>query len=382
MKDETGDTRAWLTLARAPGLGATLTGRLLERYGDASAILAAGPAAWREAGVPEAARDALANPDEKALAADLAWLSESGHALITRGESRYPSALAESPQPPAWLFAIGDLDLLHAPGFAIVGSRNPTPAGVTHARDFAAEMARAGFVIVSGLARGIDAAAHEGALAADGMTVAVCATGLDRVYPARNRALARRIAEHGLLVSEFVPGTEPRAGNFPRRNRIIAGLGAGTLVVEAARTSGSLITARLALDAGREVFALPGSVDNPLARGCHRLIREGAKLVESAADILEEIAPQLGTSPARATGGDRPRDEPGPALDADYDRLLKCLDGGPATIDELVARSGLTADAVSSMLLILELRGQVAVTPGGAFQRTGKAPAVGKANDS
>lgn len=382
MTDKACDTRAWLTLARAPGLGAILAGRLLDRYGDAAAALAAGPAAWRQTGVPEAAREALKNPDEKALAADLAWLSQAGHALITRADRRYPAVLAESPQPPAWLFAIGDLDLLDAPGFAIVGSRNPTPAGAAHARDFAAEMAGAGFVVVSGLAMGIDAAAHEGALAVDGMTIAVCGTGLDRVYPARHRDLARRIAGRGLLLSEFVPGTEPKPGNFPSRNRIIAGLAAGTLVVEAARTSGSLITARLALEAGREVFALPGSVDNPLARGCHRLIREGAKLVESAADILEEIAPQLGPAPARGADEDRPQARDEPALDTDYGRLLDCLDSGPASIDELVARSGLTADAVSSMLLILELRGRVATTPGGAFQRTDTVPAASDADDS
>lgn len=375
------DARAWLILARAPGLGATLAGRLLDRCGDAEAILAAGPAVWREAGIPEAARQALADPDEETLKADLEWLSRDGHALITRNDPRYPAALTESAQPPAWLFAIGDLDLLGVPGFAIVGSRNPTPAGVAHARDFAAEMARAGFAVVSGLAAGIDAAAHEGALSADGMTVAVCGTGLDRVYPARHRDLAQRIAGRGLLLSEFVLGTEVKPGNFPRRNRIIAGLGAGTLVVEATRNSGSLITARLALDTGREVFALPGSVDNPLARGCHRLIREGAKLVESAADILEEIAPQLGSKPERGDGK-RSASEDEPALDDDYDRLLTCLEGGPANVDELVARSGLTADAVSSMLLILELRGRVAATPGGAFQRTDTVPAAGDADDS
>lgn len=376
------DSRAWLILARAPGLGAVSASRLLDRHGDAASALAAGPGAWREAGVPEAARQALANPDEETLAADLDWLAHPGHALITHGDPRYPPALTESAQPPAWLFAIGDLDLLDAPGFAIVGSRNPTHAGAAHARDFAGEMARAGFAIVSGLAAGIDAAAHEGALAVDGMTIAVCGTGLDRVYPARHRDLARRIAERGLLLSEFVPGTEVKPGNFPRRNRIIAGLGAGTLVVEATRNSGSLITARLALDTGREVFALPGSVDNPLARGCHRLIREGAKLVESAADILEEIAPQLGPKPTRDAGGNRPRPKDEPPPDDEHDRLLACLNSGPASIDELVARSGLTADAVSSMLLILELRGRVSTTPGGAFQRTDTVPAAGDADDS
>lgn len=381
MRGEARDRRAWLILARAPGLGPVLVGRLLERYGDAASILAAGRTAWREAGLPEAAREALAEPDENALAADLDWLARPGHALITRNDPNYPAALAEIAQPPPWLFAAGDPDLLNAPGFAIVGSRNASPGGIAHARDFAAEMARSGFAVVSGLAAGIDTAAHEGALAAEGMTVAVCGTGLDRVYPARNRDLARRIAERGLLLSEFTLGTEPKAGNFPRRNRIIAGLAAGTLVVEATRTSGSLITARLALEAGREVFALPGSVDNPLARGCHRLIREGAKLVESAADILEEIAPQLGPGPSRAAAAP---DENGDAdtLDADYQRLLACLEHGPAGVDELVERSGLTADTVSSMLLILELRGRVAHAPGGAFQHAGTAPAAGNAEDS
>lgn len=376
------DARAWLTLARAPGLGAALADRLLARHGDAGAALAAGRTAWREAGVPEPARDFLAAPDEDALAADLAWLERPGHTLLTRNDPRYPAALTELAQPPPWLFAIGDLDLLGVPGFAIVGSRNPTRAGVEHARDFGAEMAAAGFAVVSGLAAGIDAAAHEGALAADGMTVAVCGTGLDRVYPARNRALARRIAEHGLLLSEFPLGTEPRAGNFPRRNRIIAGLGIGTLVVEAARTSGSLITARLALEAGREVFALPGPVDHPLARGCHRLIREGAKLVECAADILEEIAPQLGPHPGRLTKAGAAPDEAGSALGDDYRLLLESLGPGPARIDDLVERSGLTTEAVSSMLLILELQGWVAPGSGGTFQRTSEAPAAGDADDS
>ncbi|MES1942618.1 DNA protecting protein DprA [Salinisphaera sp. PC39] len=375
------DTDAWLTLARAPGLGATLAGRLLDRYGDAGAVLAAGPAAWREAGVPAAAREAMAHPDEAALARDRSWLERPDADLITRDDPRYPAALRDSAQPPPWLFALGDTDLLAVPGFAIVGSRNPTPAGLAHARDFGAAMARAGFAVVSGLAAGIDTAAHEGALEADGMTIAVCGTGLDRVYPARNRDLARRIAARGLLVSEFVPGTEPRPGHFPRRNRVIAGLCVGTLVVEAARTSGSLITARLALEAGREVFALPGAVDNPLARGCHRLIREGAKLVESSADILEEIAPQLAPAPENPPRRAAETDT-GTAPDDDYRRLLDALRGGPATVDTVVERTGLTAEAVSSMLLIMELRGLVAPTSEGAFQRTGDARAAGASDDS
>jgi DNA processing protein len=376
------DARAWLILARAPGLGAVLAGRLLERHAGAAAVLAAGPGAWRETGVPEAAREALTKPDEELLAADLDWLARPRHTLITRNDPRYPAALSEIAQPPPWLFAVGDLDLLDAPGFAVVGSRNPSPAGVAHARDFAAEMARSGFVVVSGMASGIDTAAHEGALAADGMTVAVCGTGLDRVYPARNRDLARRIAERGLLLSEFTLGTEPKAGHFPRRNRVIAGLAVGTLVVEATRTSGSLITARLALEAGREVFALPGSVDSPLARGCHRLIREGAKLVETAADILEEIAPQLGQRAEGKPAATATSENDEIALDADYGRLLACLEHGPADVDTLVERSGLTADTVSSMLLILELRGRVAHAPGGSFQRIDTTPAVDNANDS
>jgi DNA processing protein len=255
---------------------------------------------------------------------------------------------------------------------AIVGSRNPTPSGQQTAMDFARFLARAGLVISSGLAAGIDGAAHRGALQTDTPTLAVTGTGLDRVYPARHRDLAHRIAEQGALVSELPPGTPPLPANFPRRNRIISGLSIGTLVVEAAQKSGSLITARLATEQGREVFAIPGSIHNPLARGCHALIRQGAKLVETAEDILEELGPLLGSLVAAGTQAADPV-EPAPRKwDQEYQQLMAALDFDPAPVDLLIQRSGLTADAVSSMLLLLELEGFVSAAAGGRYCRTGK----------
>lgn len=365
--------RAWLILARTPGLGPRTLEALRARCGDSpDAILAARRGTWRDAGLPAAGCDWLAAPDATTIAEDQAWLAQPGHDLITRDDPRYPRLLAELPDAPAWLFTIGDTDLLAAPGFAVVGSRNPSRDGIEHARGFAAELAGAGLAVVSGLADGIDAAAHAGALDAEGMTVAVCGTGLDRVYPARNRELARRIAETGLLVSEYARGTPALRANFPRRNRIIAGLSVGVLVVEAARTSGSLITARLGRDHGREVFALPGSIHNPLARGCHRLIREGARLAESSADILAEIAPQLPRPAAGAAPSASPAEpDQGEAAapDGEHQRLLACMGDAPVDVDTLVERAGLTPDAVSSMLLILELQGFVTSGPGGVFTR-------------
>ncbi|HET7314571.1 DNA-processing protein DprA, partial [Salinisphaera sp.] len=304
------------------------------------------------------------------------WLAEEHHHFISLGDAAYPAALAELDPPPPWLYALGDTDLLDYPAIAVVGSRNPSHAGREAAHEFGRALAAAGLVVVSGLARGIDAAAHEGALDADGLTIAVTGTGLDRVYPAAHKALAERIAERGLLLSEFALGTQPARGNFPRRNRVIAGLCAATLVVEAARASGSLITARMAGAANREVFALPGSIHNPLARGCHQLIREGAKLVETTDHILEEIAGSIGgyrreTSAATATG------EPAAPVDSDdnsddeAERLLAALGHDPARIDDLVARTGWPADAVSSTLLILELEGRVRAVAGGAYVRVG-----------
>ncbi len=360
----------WLYLLHAPGLGARGIRRLLHTFGDADAIL-------RRADEPglELAPDTrawLRAPDPAAIAADLAWLEAPDHHLLTLTDPRYPELLARIADPPPLLFVHGDPDLLCGVQLAMVGSRNPTPSGRRTARDFARHLAGAGIVITSGLASGIDAAAHQGALEVNGRTVAVAGTGLDRVYPAAHRELAHRIAASGALVSEYPPGTPPARGNFPRRNRIISGLTLGSLVVEAAAQSGSLITARLAAEQGREVFAIPGSIHNPLARGCHGLIRQGAKLVETAADIVEELGPLLGhldqPPPAPLPRQGPPKQE----WDADYQRLLGALGHDPEPVDVLIARSGLTAEAVSSMLLLLELEGYVDASAGNRYSLTGK----------
>ncbi|HEX5786670.1 MAG TPA: DNA-processing protein DprA [Woeseiaceae bacterium] len=295
------------------------------------------------------------------------WLAEPGHRRIARGDADFPALLAAIADPPAELFVVGDASALHLPCLAIVGSRNPTKGGMQNAFEFARFLGRNGFCIVSGLAAGIDAAAHRGALAAGAKTVAFLGHGIDTVYPAANRELASEIAAHGALVSEFPLGTPPMRPLFPQRNRLISGLALGTLVVEAARHSGSLITARLAAEQGREVFALPGSIHNPMARGCHRLIRDGAKLVESGEDIVAELGALAGrvlqfadeapeTPSARAAGEDD-----------DYRRLRDNLAHDPVTVNDLASRSGLTIDQVSSMLLILELDGIVEKLSGGRY---------------
>ncbi len=364
------DPSSWLALLHAPDIGPVTAAGLLERFGSAQAVLSAGRKAWSEAGLSSAAQQALAQPDAARLATDLAWLESPDHHLIVRDDPRYPQRLRLLEGAPLVLFVVGDPELLALPQLAIVGSRNPTPGGLDNAKAFAESLARAGFVITSGLALGIDAAAHQGALAG-GLTLAVCGTGLDRVYPAKHRDLAHAIARQGALVSEFPPGIPPVAANFPRRNRLISGLSLGVLVVEAALQSGSLITARLATSQGREVFAIPGSIHNPLARGCHRLLREGAKLVESAQDILEEIAPlldlPLSCNAVTDSGGVKPVGDDSP--DPEYRQLLDALGHETARIDQLVERTGLAAEAVASMLLILELRGLVSLAPGGQYQR-------------
>ena len=286
-------------------------------------------------------------------------------AVLTLGDPRYPAALLETVDPPLLLFAEGRLEVLDTPMLALVGSRNPTPQGLDNARAFAEHLGRAGWTIVSGLAMGIDGAAHEGALDGGGATVAVVGTGLDTVYPRRHVPLAERIARGGLLLSEYTLGAPSAARHFPERNRIIAGLSRGTLVVEAALQSGSLITARLASEAGREVFAIPGSIHSPLARGCHALIRQGAKLVESAQDILEELEPSAPRRTAAAAAAAPERSSAGSETDA----LLDALGHDPVTLDALVARTGWPGHELSARLLELELDGRVARLPGQLFQR-------------
>jgi DNA processing protein len=362
---------AWLSLIRAPGLGSAGIIALLERHGSAAAIVGASRAALTADGLDDRTCEGLSSPDRARLGQDLAWLADARHHLVTIDSPGYPALLRQIPDPPAALFVDGDAGALAMPQIAIVGSRNPTPGGTDNAFGFARYLAGCGLTVTSGLAVGIDAAAHRGALAGGGATIAVCGAGADVVYPPRHRGLAGDIAQAGALVSEFPLGTAPAREHFPRRNRIISGLSLGTLVVEAAERSGSLITARLAGEQGREVFAIPGSIHNPLARGCHRLIRQGAKLVESAGDILEELgalagalddaeAPQAGAPPA----AQMPR-----AADKAYRRLLEALGHEPVAVDRLAERTGLTPGELSSMLLILELEGHVQSVPGGAYCR-------------
>lgn len=369
--------RGWLALIRVPGLGPGRARQLLQRFGEPAAVLAAGGPAWRGAGLSEPLCQGLAQPDWAGVDLDLAWLAQSAapavRSLITCRDPRYPPQLAQIAQAPLALFAIGDADLLHLPQLAVVGARSASAQGTENAQAFAAELARRGLTITSGLALGIDAAAHRGALSAEGFTVAVCGNGLDRVYPARNRELAHAIAQRGLLLSEFPAGVPPLPEHFPRRNRIISGLALGVLVVEAARESGSLITARLAGEQGREVFAIPGSIHNPQARGCHALIREGAKLVETVDDILAELAPQLPAVRAALAGGTKPAADEGVVGDADQALVLQALGFETVALDHLVGRLGLPVERISAALLTLELDGRVAAGPGDTFTRLQRA---------
>ncbi|MGC4079238.1 MAG: DNA-processing protein DprA [Rubrivivax sp.] len=353
------DFDAWFRLLQTPGLGREGARRVLAAFGSPDAALAATPQALTELGGPAlAATMARPAPEcEARLAAARAWLAADDRHVVTLSDAMYPPLLLQTADPPLLLYVQGRVELLAGESVAIVGSRDATPQGLANARDFARELAQAGLGIVSGLAAGIDGAAHEGALAAGGTTIAVVGTGPDRVYPARHRTLARRIAETGAIVSEYDPGTPVLPENFPQRNRIIAALARGTLVVEAAPRSGSLITARLAVEAGREVFAVPGSIHSAQSKGCHALIRQGATLVESAADILETLR---GTRPAAA---------PAEAADEAADPLLGALGHDPATLDALLARTGWPSAELNARLLELELDGQVARLPGGLFQR-------------
>lgn len=369
------ELRAWLTLARVPGLHAGTLAALLQHFPDAATIVSSSAAMLRASGLDAQSIDWLRTPPEDAVTRDLRWLERDGHHFVPWGSDNYPPLLSELSDAPVGLFVRGNPALLSLPQLAMVGSRNPTPAGRETARVFAADLSRCGLVITSGLAMGIDTASHQGALDAEGQTIAVCGTGLDIAYPRSNTELADTIAARGALVSEFALGTPPFKGNFPRRNRVISGLALGTLVVEAALQSGSLITARLAAEQGREVFAIPGSIHSAQAQGCHQLIQSGAKLVATADDVFAELRSLVGALASAAAGpmntaqsSDGSGNMSSP-LDKEYEILLDALGFEPAGVDLLVERTGLRADAVASMLLMLELASRIEAYPGGLYVR-------------
>ena len=358
MSDRAG-LAAWLRLTLTPGIGGETQRKLLAAFGLPEAIFTAGRLAVRSVAGERA--DLLFDHDcGDAIAQSLAWAAQPNQHILTLADAAYPQALLEIADPPTVLYVRGNPAHLQRRGLAVVGSRNATPQGQQTAETFARALAAKGIGIISGLALGIDAAAHRGALAAGGETIAVIGTGADRIYPARNKELALAIAERGVIVSEFPLGTPALAANFPRRNRIISGLSRGVLVVEAAPESGSLITARLAAEQGREVFAIPGSIHSPVARGCHKLIKQGAKLVETAQDILEELG---GYAP--------PLMETQPAHTAPENNILKALGHDPCDLDDLVERTGMGTDLLLGELLTLELAGLIATLPGGRYQRLG-----------
>lgn len=353
------DLRHWVGLTLIPGLGGQGMRRLLRTFGDPERVFGASVSALRKVLDEPAARAVMQGPNDQAVAAALAWAEQPENNILTLGDADYPKQLLATPDPPSLLYVKGRREALNRPAIAVVGSRNATPQGAANAEQFAETLSVAGFSVVSGLALGIDAAAHRGGLRGAGGSIAVVGTGLDIVYPARNRELARQLVQHGAVVSEFSLGTPPVAGNFPRRNRVISGLALGCLVVEAAQASGSLITARQALEQGREVFAIPGSIHSPLSKGCHALIKQGAKLVECAQDILEELGM---ARPAAATAA-------GGAEDGEAPALLEIMGYDPVGLDTLCHRSSLPPEALSALLLQLELDGAVATLPGGRYQR-------------
>jgi DNA processing protein len=359
---------AWLRLLQTPLIGRDSARRLLAAFGSPQAVFQTPSRDLAALTGPSAAAALGQIPDgfEALLKRTWQWLTQEAAAnrhILALGDPHYPAALLETADPPLLLYAQGRLERLAVPAVAVVGSRNATPQGLDNARTFSRHLSQSGAAVVSGLALGVDGAAHEGALLGSGSTIAVVGTGLDRVYPKGHLALAHQIAQDGLMLSEYPPGTPPLAGYFPQRNRIIAGLAGGTLVVEAALQSGSLITARLALECGRDVFAIPGSIHSPTSRGCHALIKQGAKLVETAQDILEELRmPGIPVHPSPPATQDE-------APEAAAHPLLRLMGYDPITLDGLCVRSGLAAAQLNAQLLELELQGHVARLPGQLFQR-------------
>lgn len=366
----------WLAVHRAPGVGAATFLKLLSLYEHPRKILELSRTQLSECSLKPKSIEYLLAPDWEQIEKDILWLDTNKAHVMSLLDQDYPALLKETADPPPLLFVLGNKDLLNSEQLAIVGSRTPTPMGAQTAEDFSQNLAEVGWTIISGLALGIDAACHRGALMAEnGHTIAVIGTGIDRVYPARNRDLAHKIVQTGAIISELPLGSSPIPANFPRRNRIISGMSRGVFVVEAALRSGSLITAKQALEQGREVFALPGSIHNPLSRGCHELIRDGAKLVETAEHIIEELIEILPSRPHNETLNKTQHsavtegavDSADDKLDPDYQLVLQHVGFEATAVDSIVEQSGLTADAVCSMLLVLELQGYIVSTHGGHY---------------
>jgi DNA processing protein len=369
--------RDWLVILNAPSVGGASLIGLIEALGGVSAVVAASSRELSRHGLPEAAIAAITKPDEARIDSDLQWLSQTNHHLLCWDDDAYPALLRRINGPPVALFIDGDPGCLRQPQIAVIGSRNPTAGGLDHARDFTATLARQGMTITSGLASGIDTAAHTAALDAGGLTIAVNGTGLDQVYPRSSRGVAERIRNQGAMISELPLGAPPRRQHFPSRNRIISGLSLGVLVIEAGLNSGTLITARKAAEQGRDVFALPGSLHNPMAKGCHRLIREGARLVETTSDIMQELGPVAANlqmeirQRLEKTVGEEGTSviEPDLLDDPEYNSVWKQLSFDPKTVDVIIEQSGLGAREVSSMLLIMELKGMVKKQGNGRYIR-------------
>lgn len=373
--------RDWLTIVNAPSVGGASLIRIIESMGGVAAVVAASARDLTRHGLSAAAAEAITRPDQAAIETGLRWLSQPDHHLLCWDSDDYPVLLRRIDGPPAALFIDGDPGCLWQPQIAVIGSRNPTAGGLDHARDFASTLARQGMTITSGLASGIDTAAHIAAMDAGATTIAVNGTGLDIVYPASSRQVARRIRSQGAMISELPLGSPPRRQHFPSRNRIISGLSLAVLVIEAGLNSGTLITARKAAEQGRDVFALPGSLHNPMAKGCHRLIREGARLVETTADIMQELGPvaaelhmEIRRRLEQSDSPDEAEEKPGKYKkslldDSAYSALWKVLGYDPKPVDTIIHQSGLSAREVSSMLLMMELEGLVKKHHNGRFLR-------------